>query len=296
MLSHPTDFQPGIPIDRRPPQRVAKLQSGPVGDFEAMAARVVARLTGERVILQDDGSRNSMPDICIEYADHPPGYVEVSADIDPKYAEIYSLLMKKQNQLPYVWPDPRLHRAWQVTISGSTRLDRLEGELVDLLAQLESAGETFEHVRRSETLVSNPNPSVVRLLELGIVMLGSGPANEGVIRLYTDGIRGPAILSWDPVLDWIRTKLSSPELHDVRRKLSETGAAERHVFLGPTYSSPSHVFFSLSLEETSLPQEVPMLPPELTHLWMMTTPSAGRSIAWFPDRGWFNPAFQWATD
>jgi hypothetical protein len=63
------------------------LQRTPVGDFEYMAARVVARLTAERVILQGDGSRPGMPDICIEYAGHTPGYVEVWTAIESKYAE-----------------------------------------------------------------------------------------------------------------------------------------------------------------------------------------------------------------
>lgn len=57
------EYQPGYPIDRRPAQRVGRLRRGPLGDFESAAARVVARFTAERVILQDDGSQNGMADI-----------------------------------------------------------------------------------------------------------------------------------------------------------------------------------------------------------------------------------------
>jgi hypothetical protein len=42
-----------------------------------------------------------------------------------------------------------------------------------LLAQLEGAGEAFELVATLHVLKSNPNPSVQRLLELGVVMLGA---------------------------------------------------------------------------------------------------------------------------
>ena len=81
-----TEFRPGYPIDHRLPRKVARLLNGPGGDFECSAARVVARLTGERVVLQDDGSRAGMADIRIEYADRSPGYVEVWTDIEPGYA------------------------------------------------------------------------------------------------------------------------------------------------------------------------------------------------------------------
>ena len=39
-----------------------------------MAARVIARLTGERVVIQDDGSKAAMPDIQIDYVDKLPGF------------------------------------------------------------------------------------------------------------------------------------------------------------------------------------------------------------------------------
>ena len=59
------------------------MAEGPVGDFEGMAARVVARLTGERVVIQDDGSKPAMPDIRVDYDDKPAAYVEAVVDADP---------------------------------------------------------------------------------------------------------------------------------------------------------------------------------------------------------------------
>ena len=94
--------QSGYPIDVRPAERVAHLQETVVGDFEAAAARVVARLTGEPVALQDDGSQSSMPDIRIDYRDRPAAFVEVWTDVDPNYAAMYATLRRRQNQLPYV--------------------------------------------------------------------------------------------------------------------------------------------------------------------------------------------------
>jgi len=271
------------------------LQEKAIGDFEAAAARVVARLTGERVTLQDDGSQNTMPDIRIDYSNGPPVFMEVWADIEENYAATWALLMKRQHQLPFVAAAQRLGRSWQITVGRGTHLRRLEAELEHLLMDLEQAGETFERVATLNVLKASSHPTVRRLVELGVVMLTSAPSAYGVVRLYPEGITGPAVRKWEPVLDWIAETLTSPRLADVRAKLAGTNADERHVFLGVTYTSPSDVFFALTIDEQTLPLEDPTLPPEITHLWLMNTPIE-RCIAWFPDRGWFDPIWHWVTD
>jgi hypothetical protein len=147
-------YRPGYPIDRRRGQRVARLNKGSLGDFECLAARVVARLTGERVILEDDGSRDGMNDIRIEYADRRPGYVEVWTDIERGYAKTYSRLMSRGSQLPQELSVAALRREWFVTVSGRSDLRRLEAE-IQSLAPLEASGETFQgwrDTRRSSRL------------------------------------------------------------------------------------------------------------------------------------------------
>ena len=52
--------------------------------MEWNAAHVVARVTGERVILQDDGSQMRMPDIRIEHASGDVAYIEVWTDTDQR--------------------------------------------------------------------------------------------------------------------------------------------------------------------------------------------------------------------
>jgi hypothetical protein len=51
------------------------------GDFEG-AARVVSRHLGERVVVHDDRSTNSMVDLEVHYADGRVGAVEVVTDTD----------------------------------------------------------------------------------------------------------------------------------------------------------------------------------------------------------------------
>jgi hypothetical protein len=64
--------------------------------------------------------------------------------------------------------------------------------------------------------------------------------------------------------------------------------------MGVTYTSPSKVFFALTMDEHSLPVRAPTLPPEITHIWLMNT-QIDRGIGWSPDRAWFDPIWHWAT-
>lgn len=289
--------QPGYPIDDRPAQRVARLHRGVIGDFEHSAARVVARLTGVPVIVQDDGSRAGMADLRVEYPDRPAGYVEVWTDMEEGYASTYSELWKPGRQLPREVPIDRSHRDWFVTISGAAQLRILERELVAHITALEAIDTTFETVAERDALGRHPSPVVSRLVELGVVRLASRPASAeyGLTRLYLSGISGPALVDWRPVLDWISQTLTSTRLADVRAKLARTAALERHAFIGVTFTSPGEVYFSLSRDECTLPPEPPHLPAEITHLWLMQAPSLGRCLAWIPDRGWLDVSKHWTT-
>ncbi len=236
-----------------------------------------------------------MPDIRIEYRDRAPAYAEVWTDVDRRYAAMYSRLMKPENQLPLELTEPTLSRVWWVTLSGATNVDRLQSEIGEILTQLERVGVTFERVAELE---SNDDPHVTQLLHHGVIRVSSRACREGepgTIRFLPGGISGPAAVAWAHVIDWLDRTLSSARLDDVRSKLAATGAAERHLFLGTTYSSPSDVFFALDEYNQSLPDEPPDLPHEITHLWLMRAFSVGRCIAWFPDRGWFDPSEHRAT-
>lgn len=121
-----TDFTPGYPIDLRPLERRMRAAQRPVGDFEGMAARVVARLTGERVVIQDDGSRPAMPDIRIDYATKPAAYVEAVVDIDTSYAAMDAAIFKGVQKLPS-------DRIWWAHLSGRSNVNEVRRRLPTLL-------------------------------------------------------------------------------------------------------------------------------------------------------------------
>lgn len=272
------DFTLGYPVDLRSPERRRRWAEGSVGDFEGMAARVVARLTGERVVIQDDGSKPAMADIRIDYADKPVAYVEVVVDIEGSYAAMEWEIWRRASSMP-------ADRCWQVSVSGSSRpLKTLRQELPVILGSLHHP----------------PGPrEAQQLASLGVRVTGHWmprPGETGAIELLPEGILGPAELEWEPFLNWINAFLVSRRAADVREKLAATGAAERHAFIGVSFTTPGSAYFALREEGwPRLPSHNPTLPPEITHLWIWSVRGIERCLAWFPDTGWLDPIDHWST-
>jgi hypothetical protein len=289
----------GYPDDDRSDQQRSRDAASVVGDIEYLAGRVVARLTGEHVVIQDNGSSDSMPDIRIDYTDRPAGYVEVSMDIDRRYAAMSAAVAKQRDEQGYGFPAPGLGRVWWAWTSGSCRVGKLKRELPTLLAAMQTDGEVFEIRARHEDLLRDPSPNVRRALALGIVGLASrlaGDGEHGAVKLVPQGIAGPVDVTWQVFLDWIKEVLASAKMADVRRKFAASGAPERHVFLGASFTSPWGVFYALSDEHSSIPPLPPVLPEQVTHLWVIHAQLPERCLVWFPERGWLDAERHWVTD
>ena len=216
VVSH--DFSPEYPIDQRSERRRRHAAEGPVADFEGMAARVLARFTGERVVIQDDGSQAAMPDIRIDYSTRPPAYVEAVVDVDSSYAAMAAKIWKLE-------PLPA-DLTWTVHLtSRAPRLSQLRTRLPQILGSLHNA----------------PEPEVIQELDrLGVRVTGPWeprPGETGKIHLRPEGVFGDRELRWGALLDWIAEFLESDDAEDVRRKLATTGAAN---------GMPSSAFRSLA--------------------------------------------------
>lgn len=66
LKSRRRDYRPGHPIDLRTDLMRSHAARGQLSDIELAAARVVARSTGQRVVLQDGNSAPSVVDLRIE--------------------------------------------------------------------------------------------------------------------------------------------------------------------------------------------------------------------------------------
>ncbi|MDG4833022.1 hypothetical protein O7627_27495 [Solwaraspora sp. WMMD1047] len=285
-------YEPGYPVDNRTDGMRRRAFQSHLGDFELAAARVVARLTGERVVLQDDNSAPAMVDIRIDYPDRSPGYVEVVTDIDRSYAAMASAI-RGQVQVP----TPELGRVWYVTVSPAANIKQLKRELPDRLANVQLSGALFETVAWEQHLNLHDVEAVRALAASGVVRLASRPVvtdEEGKAIMYGKGAGGPAGQNWDAFNDWLATFLHDPRQVDVRAKLAATDAVDRHAFIGMSFSTPWAAYHTLSDDYQGLPSRPPKVPAEVTHVWVWSYP-IGRCIAWFPETGWFDPSTRWAT-
>lgn len=295
--------QPGYPIDERSDAQRARAAADIVGDVEYKAARVIARLTGERVYLYDDNSQDGMPDIRIEHHDGRVSYAEVVVDIEHRYAETTSRLRVMGNGLPREIRVPELDRLWFLGLTGRAKLATLDAQLLTVLHQLEQSGEPVQIVG-GHYLATSDNPDLRRLHALGVADVSSRPApaatdaegDSGRVLMFAAGTSGPAMLDWPAFIDWINDLLLTKTIESKRKKLARTGAPERHLFLGTSYTSSWAGLHPLSLEYIAVPDIPPSLPEEITHLWLMNVQTPGRCLVWYPGLGWRDTRKHWKTE
>jgi hypothetical protein len=289
-------FDPGYPEDLRSTAQRLKAAKSVFADFEQAAARVVARFTGERVVLQDDNRLAKTADLRIDYSDGRLAVVEVVIDTDPRHAELVEQVARRSFAIPAAVP---LTRIWFASVTARCNFKRLERELPPLLAQLESDGEyLFEMYMEPQQLAVMTSPLVAKLVDLGVLTINSAPAQEEPptkIRITPEGMGGPIDVPWEVFAEDLDGVLRSERLGDVWEKLALAEADERHLFLGVSHSSRWSINFAVDHHQRELPPEPPRLPHPVSHLWLMPIPLAIRSIAWFPERGWIDLCKHWAT-
>ncbi|MFD9568450.1 hypothetical protein ACFWBI_01255 [Streptomyces sp. NPDC059982] len=294
-------WRPGYPIDLRTDGQRRRESGDPLSpDFEQQAARVLARSTGACVRLQDDGSRDRMPDISLGYADGRVGFAEVWRALDGRHAAVAATL----GQEP-VLSAPGLGREWTVRVDRNFRFKDRDGRghhewVPALLAEFEAAGQFYEFVPRPDNLAVHPGPLAGRAGRLGIRGLASRPVREGgggSVRFVPWGVGGRALDDPEAFHAWVDGEVNADSGHmrGNREKLRAAGGDESHAVIGVTVTTPWAVHRALSADG-ALPRRAPRLPAEFTHLWLIGTDPADRALAWYPDRGWFDPARCWATD
>jgi hypothetical protein len=233
-----------------------------------------------------------MPDIRIERPSRSADFVEIVADIDTRYAATW----KRVFEPPSTRTSERLVLAWTLVVAASCRIDDLQQHDEELLAQMEASG--YVGSQRVAVLADAESAPERELSRLGAIEAYARPTasdESAHIRLLAEGIEGPFDTDWASVTRWLEDYLASPATADVRKKLVDTGASERHVFIGITYTSPGEVFFSLERGK-GLPLR-PKLPPEITHVWLMrATSPGGRCLHWSPTDGWRDVVKHWRTE
>lgn len=269
----------GYPIDLRSDEQRVRAARSLLGDFEYSAARAVARLTGERVVIQDDNKAARIPDLRIEHGDGRVGHVEITADIDPKYAEMVSQLRTKGSEhleIPGRVPAPDLGRVWFVTLSARAKVAELRKTL--------------------PVILERSTESDLRKLGITRTSWREAAAGEGAIFLYPEGTEGPSDVTWEQWQGALDHLLRSGRVLGKCRKLHRVSSDEKHLFLGTTYTSPWELHFPLSPECTNTPPAPPAVPGYITHCWIMGAYQLGRCLMWSADDGWIDTRGHWRTE
>lgn len=251
---------------------------------EEWARRVIQSHLGVPVEQHDDDSSDSMHDLTIEYADRSAA-VEVVAAGDAETIEFWNLANSSDG-----WQASGILGGWAVECSPTTRVKRLRRELPNLLASWEDQGTTS--YRESLNRRTGGQRSGLAT-ELGIKSaFQSETSFPGSIYLTVELPReragGMVADCGDPAAEWIGQFLREDSQRDVLSKLRSSSSRERHAFvvLPGFTTAPFPVFDVLRRDPTPLPLKSPSLPSEVTHVWLMSTWSAGSALYWSEGSGW----------
>jgi hypothetical protein len=286
-------WQRGYPIDLRSPEVVRRDAAGPYGDFEARAARIVARATGMKTIIQDDNRVPRTPDFRLEHEGRVLGVGEVVTTTRGDRAE--QLRAFARGELDF--ESDALTCTWWVTVRPEADRRRLRGSLVPLLARMEADGGHLDFTGSLDA--SRANSSVGRFHELGISEAVCDPhprQGPGRVLGLLPGIGGAQQLDWNGFYYWLDSFLTSDICLRKRDKLVRSAAVdERHLFVGITWSAPWSVLRVLEHDVRDVPVRSPTFPIGVTHLWLHGAELPSRCIAWWPDVGWFDVQQRWVT-
>jgi len=242
---------------------------------------------GESVRQHDDGSQAGMHDLDILYTDGRSAAVEVTAAADADCIELWKLVTGAEER----WVVPGLQGGWTVVLQPTSRAGRLRKELPDLLGRLEAAGRvSVEAVPRNrrprDTFADQAGRLGVRRASQGDTAFPGAiyPTIEQPAE-RTGGIVDPSGSAINP---WIRDFLAAPGQADVLAKLRRSNASERHVFviLPGFTTAPFGVVDMLWRHDGAVPVSSPLLPPEVSRVWLASTWRTGSGLRWDPCEGW----------
>lgn len=246
-------------------------------------ACIEATLRDVEVKQHDDGSTPGMHDLDLFRDGQRFGAVEVTSAADSESIPLWKLINPGQR-----WIEPQLAGGWLVAVLPSTSGKSLRTQLPPLLADLERVGVT--EVPRQ---VGRQDPIAAQLSQLGVVYARQGAtAHQGsiyaTIQLPHEKSGGWVADTGDALASWLTNWIVEPSQADNLQKLGRSGATERHLFVViPGFTTAPFSVVDLLLRDTApLPTVPPTLPPEVTHVWAMSTWASGGGFRWSPTEGW----------
>lgn len=187
------------------------------------------------------------------------------------------------------WIVPNLAGGWMIELDPAAQGNDLRRQLPNLLRDLEAHsvrefGSGYRH--RGERY----RPDAERL---GIAHGRQGGTDFPgsvyfTIDLPIERTGGIVASTGDALVEWANEWIIDPGRADNLRKLAASGMAERQLCLVlPDFATvPFGVLDLLTREGAPLPTVPPILPPEVTHLWVLSVWTMADGVRWSPDGGW----------
>lgn len=245
-------------------------------EAERAAKRVVeATVGGARMEFRppevQSGSEGPRHDFDLRLPGGDVAAVEATAHRDEGLAEIVGTIRSRGRVVEAETCD----HGWALRLDRGARVKKAHEEADRYLARLEDAG--VESFRRRDAVLDGDVRPVVE--DLGVVSGRRLSRSEDPEIHLQSPTGGGSWVHHEIVLDALE-----PEVRERgnRRKLAETGAAERHLFVLLHHYEAASVVLPL----TSPPEGRPDLPEEVTHLWAATRSGqvAGGYVVWRASR------------
>jgi hypothetical protein len=229
---------------------------------EECARRILQRELGRPVVLNDDGRRQHMYDLRVGLETRPDIAIECVGAVDSQRTETWNIGPGRGS---FTIP---LDGDWNVVLRPDANVKRIRAELLGFLQECRNSGlEGYTHV---DAFLHVRNPSLFEhLRRLRIDSIGCYHPGTGRVFLGMTGLGGAVDPTGKEVPKWIGTFLRAADREDVLLKLSQSGAAECHVFVPVSFGGvPWLVESYLGTETELLPAESPDLPTPVDAVWL----------------------------
>lgn len=228
-----------------------------------VAQCIETALPGVAVVQYDDGSTDGMYDLQLRSSGSSFAACEVTAAADPEAIELWNLVNGNGR-----WIEPSLSGGWLLSLTPKCRARTLRREAPRLLEVLEA--DPFDWDTRDQ-----------------LAAIGVHDAHRAATSfpgcIYTTLARDPELTggvvpdSGDPLVDWFDEWIrDSSQAHNLD-KLRRSPLPEKHLYvLAPGLSTMPFPAYDLLLRnDAPLPIKAPRMPPDLTHVWFMSTWTSG---------------------
>lgn len=248
---------------------------------EVWAQRIISQHLDIEVVVNDDGSAESMYDLRVGEPATPLLAIEVTAAIDQLWTQTWNAGPAKGS-----FTAAEVQGDWFVELVPGAHANTVRKRVPTILVRIEALGELDPADLDRYVLAKQIRDE---LEELGVVRANPyQPDGEGKITLTMAGSGGAVDRTGQNVPEWVGSFLRARACEDNLRKLDLPDAQRREIFIPVALSgAPWSVISYLTGDLEGLPSRAPDLPDALNGVWLsptLTFTSDHRGVRWDGER------------